>query len=433
MGKEKKKCSEYLRRAGWYNHFMLLLLILMVITFVIWAKVCKIDIVSLARGRVVPASKVKKVQHLEGGIVRKILVKEGDRVKKGEKLIILEEVQSRTNINELNIEIASLEIEAIRLRSEIEDFRNPEFPEDLKKKYPEFVKHSLEIFNIRKKRFLNELSRAKESIVEKQQEIKEIRARLTKNKQELYLLKKQIKISAELLKSKLTSEYRHLELLRKKTKFQGEITALEALLLRAEASLKRSKDELNRVYYNHRQRALMELKDALQRLEELKERRKRYRDTFRRTIIRAPVNGVVKKIYITTVGEVIQPGETILEIVPSQDRLIIEAYLPMQDIIYVKPHQDAMIKLSSRDARRFGYLKGRVVSISPDAFQTENGQTFYIAQIQTRKTYFEWEGHRYYLFPGMIVLVYIRTGKRSLLDYLLDPYMEKIAHAFSER
>jgi len=418
---------------SWYHHLLLFVLVLMVLSFVVWARVCKIDIVSLARGKVVPASRVKKVQHLEGGIVRKILVKEGEKIHRGEKLIVLEEVQSKTNINELNIEMASLQVEIARLKAEIQDFRTPEFSPFLKEHYPEFVRHSMEIFNIRREKFLNEVAGAKQAVVEKEQEIKEIRARLNKNITDLSLLKKQVKISSELLKSKLTSEYKHLNLLRQETKLQGEIRALKAALIRSKAALKRSLEEVNRIYYQHKQMALTELKNALKRLEELKERKKRFTDTYKRTIIRSPVNGVVKRIYVTTEGEVIQPGETLLEIVPSQDRLIIEAYLPMKDIIYVKPGQDAMIKLSSRDARRFGYIKGKVISISPDAFQTENGQTFYIARVETKKTYFEWEGHRYYLFPGMILLVYIRTGKRSLLEYLLDPYMEKIAHAFSER
>ena len=414
-------------------HILLLTIVAMIAAFMLWAAMAKIDIVSLAQGRVEPSSRVKKIQHLEGGIVRSLLVREGTAIKKGQPLIELEQIQSRSSVAELDIEINSLQADIIRLQAEAEGFREPEFPQELIQKIPDMVEESKRIFRARREKFNSEIAATQEIVAQKQQSIKEIEARIAKNKKALKLLQKQIAISNELLKDELTSEYKHLDLLRKEAHLKGELKEDGIALLKAKAALKQAENNLNKLRHQYEQKARSELKMAMQKMEELKQRRKKYSDAYQRTIIRSPVDGIVKRMYVSTIGEVVQPGKTILEIVPSDDRLVIEAHLHMQDVAYVRPGQTAIVKLASRDARRFGHLDARVENVSPDAFSTPDGHTFYLARVVTQRDYFEWEQQKYPLFPGMIVLVYIKTGERTVLEYLLDPYLERLTHAFTER
>jgi len=165
----------------------------------------------------------------------------------------------------------------------------------------------------------------------------------------------------------------------------------------------------------------------------LTQRQKKFADSFKRTTIRSPVDGIVKTLYVVTVRGVIRPGMTIMDIVPATDRLVVEARLPIGDIGYVHPGQDAIVKLASRDARRFGNIKGKVYNVSPDAITSNEGGAFYTVRIETEKDYFESENKKYKLYPGIQVMAFIRTGSRTVVEYLLDPFLNKLGHSLQER
>jgi adhesin transport system membrane fusion protein len=165
----------------------------------------------------------------------------------------------------------------------------------------------------------------------------------------------------------------------------------------------------------------------------MKQRMRKYSDTLQRTIIRSPVRGVVKTLYFVTIGGVVKSGDVIVDIVPMEDRLVVEAHLPIQDIGYVQPGQDAVVKLASRDAGRFGKLEGEVIHVSPDTFTTQEGATFYSVRIVTGGDSFKRGNFEYKLIPGMLVTAYIHTGERTVLDYLLDPFMDSLDQAMKER
>jgi adhesin transport system membrane fusion protein len=165
----------------------------------------------------------------------------------------------------------------------------------------------------------------------------------------------------------------------------------------------------------------------------MKQRLRKYSDTLRRTVIRSPVRGLVKTLHIVTIGGVVKSGEPIVDIVPVEDRLVVEAHLPIQDIGYVQTGQDAVVKLASRDAGRFGKLDGKVVHVSPDTFTTPEGATFYSVRIETSEDSFVRGDFKYKLIPGMLVTAYIHTGQRTVLDYLLDPFLDSMDQAMKER
>ena len=159
----------------------------------------------------------------------------------------------------------------------------------------------------------------------------------------------------------------------------------------------------------------------------------KFEDSLRRTVLRSPVDGVIKSLYVFTIGGVVSPGGTVVDIVPGGDRLIIEAKLPPQDIGYVHAGQTVLVTLASSDSNRFGYLEGSVANVSPDTLVSPEGEAFYKVRITTKNAYFERNSLRYTLVPGVQVMASIRTGQRSILAYLTDPFMASARTAMRER
>ena len=208
---------------------------------------------------------------------------------------------------------------------------------------------------------------------------------------------------------------------------------IKSALKKARAALKEAEERLKRIEHFFLEETGEELKKARQELQELSQRFKKFTDSLKRTTDRSPVEGIVKTLYVVTVKGVIKPGMTILDIVPATDRLVIEAHLPIGDIGYVQPGQKAIVKLASRDARRFGSLDGEVVHVSPDAYTSPQGGAFYTVRVETEKDYFESDNLKYKLYPGVTVLAYIHTGKRTVMEYLLDPFLNTLGHSLQER
>lgn len=415
------------------THLFWALCVGLCLLFFIWAWFGKLDIVSQANGRVVPSSKVKQIQHLEGGIVSEILVREGSAVTAGQPLVILEGTSSNTNVLEMQSRIAGLKADVARLDALASGRSRPRFPEELSRNHPELVSQTLELFTTQVNKYQSGQAAKRERITQRRQDIIEIETRIRNSRYNLELLEKQIAISAELLKEDLTTEYKHLGFLREKSALTSKIEENETALIRARSALGAEEDRLQRLEHSFQQEIKEELKEARQELDEFSQRLAKFTDSLQRTTIRSPVDGLVKSLYIVTVGGVVGPGKTIMDIVPTGDNLIIEAHLPIQDIGFVRKGQKAVVKLPTRDARRYGKLDGEVIHISPDAFITSQGQTFYAVRIKTKRSYFEWEGHRYDLVPGMLVATYIHTGRRTVFAYMLDPLFTSMGYALQER
>jgi adhesin transport system membrane fusion protein len=247
------------------------------------------------------------------------------------------------------------------------------------------------------------------------------------------LLQEQIELSQELLQENLTTKYKHLELERQATRIKGEIDEALSALKEAGSSLFEAKEKLEEFKLSFKKGAIQDLKETNQKLKEYSERLIKYQDRLHRTVVCSPVDGVVKKMYPATKGGVIKPGDAISDIVPSGDSLIVEAHLPVSDIGYVHSGQKGFVKLPSRDARKFDKLKAKVVSISPDTFTNEHGRTFYNVHLQTEKNYFSCQNQKYRLYPGMLLLAYIHIGKRTVLEYLLDPFLNTFSFSLQER
>ena len=376
-------------------------------TLSLWMFLFNIDIISNAEGQVIPAGEVKTIQHLEGGIIDQILIQESDVVKKDDPLVVLAATASEVDVDEAQVQIDAKIIESIRLEAEINDFGVPIFSDELVNNRPDLVNKSLELFISRKEKL--------------EGAIKEVTAAVVQHQTAIDILLKQTQMSEQLLQEGIITEFSHLNLLKELNAAKG---ALEVAM--------EEKDNLTKKFIED---ARNDRQIAQREISELNETIKALKDNLDRTVITAPVDGVVKNLFFVTIGGVIRPGEAILDIVPTKDNLIVEARLQESDIGFVKPGQSAVVKLSSADAVNFGQIEGIVERISPDTEQDENDNriVFYNIFVELDQNYFESKEKTYYLVPGVKVTASIQIGERTLANYLLSPFIGSLGQSFQER
>ncbi len=379
----------------------------LILTLIIWSVVFVIDITSVAKGEIIPLGEIKTIQHLEGGIIEKILVEESEEVKKDQSLVILAPTASQVELDELQVRMDSQIIKSIRLEAEINNFETPVFSEDLINLRPDIIQKSMELFQSRKKKYDGEIS--------------EVSTLINQSQTDVDILLRKTEMSAQLLEEKVTNEFAHLNVLKELNAAKGRLEELiEKKTNVSNFWIEESRDEL--------QLAQREISQSNETMKELK-------DNLERTIIKAPVDGFVKNLFFVTEGGVISPGGVILDLVPSRDSLILEARLKESDIGFVKPGQSAIVKLSSSDAVNFGQINGKVMRISPDTEKDEddNRIVFYKTLIELEQNYFEGNEKIYVLVPGVKVTASIQIGERTLANYLLSPFIDSLGQSFQER
>jgi len=415
------------------THLFLFICIVACIAFGAWAWKGNLAIVSVAEGEVVPSTQVKTIQHLEGGIVREIKVREGERVQAGQSLITLESTATGADVGELKTRIVGLKIEIARLQAAASNAPKPAFPADLIESHPRLIREANQLFKSSKRRLDDEFAGQRAIMAQRKQDIQEATARIKNQRNSMKLLKEQIAISDDLLKEQLTNRYKHLDLLKELARLTGSIEEDKVALQRAGSALKQASANRDSIRSKFSEEARTKLDAARRQLEEFIPRMSKFEDSLKRTILRSPVDGVVKTLHVVTIGGVVRAGDAVIDIVPEGDQLIVEAKLKPQDIGYVREKQSARITLASIDAMRFDGLEGIVVRVSPDTITGDDGEPYYKVRIQTERNHFRRAENRYDLFPGMQVIASIHTGERTIMEYLLDPFLNAGDTAMRER
>ncbi|NNF48006.1 MAG: HlyD family type I secretion periplasmic adaptor subunit [Desulfofustis sp.] len=318
------------KKAGPLTHLLFVLCIVLCGSFIYWATVAKLDIVSVAPGRVAPSGRIKEVQHLEGGIIEEILVEEGDAVKEGDTLLVLQGISSDATVGELEVRIAALRIELLRLEAMSRFEKSFAMPEDLNKSYPALVDQGRLLFEAKIQRYEAGLAARNETIAQRTRDIEQIKERMAGNRENLELLRKQIAISEKLILDKLTTEYEHLQFLREEAALKSALLEDKSNLAKAQSALREAED--NKVHYDNSFRVEIQEKrtKAQQELSEFSHRMKKFNDNLRRTSIKAPVDGIVKTLYVDTRGGVVAPGRTILDIVPTGTHSSLKPSFPLK-------------------------------------------------------------------------------------------------------
>ncbi len=340
------------------------LLALLLGALLLWSALFTLDIASHSTGEVTSLGQTKLVQHLEGGIVRRILVREGQRVTAGEPLAEVERVSTLSEGRETEALLGALRIRAIRLEAQLAGADDMQVPEELARDFAEQVKVNRDLFIAQKSRLGSRYEEQQQKIAQRNAEEKELKARRAHANAKLKLLRQQIAISEKLMKEGLANRYEHLELLKDEEQLRGTLQETEASLGRVLAAQKQEQAALTSLDSGGNEELQKELAEARRQVAELQERLHKYSDSRERQVVRSPIEGVVMTLQVNTEGGVIQPGGTLMTLVPADEPMLVETRLPVGDIGMVSPGQTARIQLVSSIARGFQPIDGEVVDIS---------------------------------------------------------------------
>ncbi|QTH06612.1 HlyD family type I secretion periplasmic adaptor subunit [Vibrio fluvialis] len=430
-----------------------IMLWVMVLFFILagaWASWAQIDKVTVGQGKVVPSSQIQVVQNLEGGLVKQILVREGEQVKKGQQLLLIDDTRFRSDYREREQQVANLTASVLQLSASIasvvvnEEFTEAEweksvridytklaFPPALVESQPDLVERQRAQYRQDLDNLRNKLSVISQQVKQKQQDLVEIQARVVNLRQSYSYANKELEITKPLADEGVVPRIELLKLQRQVNDTRRDLTSSELKVPVLKSALRESM--LSRIdaalkFRSQQQDALNQTQD---KLSAMTESTVGLEDRVNRTVVVSPVTGTIKTLYVNTVGGVIQPGMDIVEIVPTEDTLLVEAQIAPQDIAFLRPDLPAIVKFSAYDFTKYGGLEGTLEHISADTSQDEDGNSFYLVRVRTQATSL---GHDASLpiIPGMTASVDIITGKRTVLDYLLKPILSAKDNALRE-
>ncbi|MDD3813429.1 MAG: HlyD family type I secretion periplasmic adaptor subunit [Desulfocapsaceae bacterium] len=397
-----------------------------------WAYVAEVEEVTRAQGKVVPARQLQIVQNLEGGILSEVLVNIGDVVEKGQLLLRIDEKRFSGPYRESRFNYLALKAQVARLQSET--YNTPfVLPEEVMAENPEVGKREKELFESRKKELAQTLGVLEEQSRQREQEITELEAKIAELSRTHYLLQKEINMTQPLVKGGAVSEVEFLRLQRQNSEMQGDITASRLALPRAKSRLLEAQKGITEAKLKFSNNAKKELNDAYAKLEGLSATTVALADRLDRTAVVSPVRGIVNQIFINTVGGVIQPGMNLIEIVPLEDTLLIEAKVKPSDIAFLSPNLKATVKFTAYDFTLYGGLEARVEHISADSIVDKQGNSYYLVNVRTTKNYLGTKSSPLPIIPGMVASVDILTGKKRVLTYLMRPIFRAQSLALRER
>jgi len=397
----------------------------------VWAAKGSIDEIVRGEGKVVPSRQVQVVQSLDGGVVQEILVREGQSVEAGEVLLRADPTRFSSSLGENRVESLALKAKIARLEALA---NNTLFaaPEDVLAEAPDLAEMERRAWQARTTELNATLSIAGEQLMQRRQELRETQANRNQAASQCALTSQELRVTRPLLRSGAVSEVDLLRLQRDVARSCGEQKAAEAQLKRIASAISEAETKIKEAELNIRNNARNELSDARSRLATLNEGQAALVDRVRLAEIRSPVRGTIKTLMANTVGGVIQPGKDIVEIVPSDDTLLLEARIQPRDIAFLHPGQKAEVKFTAYDFAIYGGLEGEVEQIGADSITDERGNSYYLVRVRTERASLD-EAAQLRIIPGMVADVNVMTGKRTLLQYLLKPILRAKANSLIER
>ncbi|CAI8845958.1 MULTISPECIES: HlyD family type I secretion periplasmic adaptor subunit [Pseudomonas] len=399
----------------------------------LWANFAVIDEVTKGDGKAIPSSKIQKIQNLEGGIVAELFVKEGQIVEAGAPLIRLDDTRFASNVGETEADRLSMLLRVERLSAEVED-RPLNFPEDVLKAVPGQAKSEESLYISRRQQLHDEIGGLQEQLIQRQQELREFTSKQAQYRQQLGFQRQEISMSEPLVAQGAVSPVEVLRLRRAEAETRGQLDATTLAIPRAESAIKEVQRKVDETRGKFRSEALTQLNEARTDLNKAQATGKALEDRVSRTLVTSPVRGIVNKLLVNTIGGVIQPGSDLVEIVPLDDTLLVEAKIRPQDIAFLHPGQEATVKFTAYDYTIYGGLKAKLEQIGADTITDEDKKTtYYIIKLRTDRSHLGTDEKPLLIIPGMVASVDIITGKKTVLSYLLKPIIRARAEALHER
>ena len=398
--------------------------------FVMWAAVAPLDEVTRGEGKVIPSMQVQILQSIDGGLVSEILVHEGDIVQPEQLLIKIDETRFVSSVKENRAQYLGLVARAARLKA-LSDGKPFVPPPEVVKEAPEIVAQEFQLYEAKQAEVNAAVSIARQQLAQRQQELNETQAKRAQASQGYELTSKELAVTRPLINSGAVSEVELLRLERDVSRYRGERDQATAQITRVQASINEAQRKIEEVGLAFRNDAGKELSENNAKLSSLAEGSVALSDRVKQSSIRSPVKGTVKRLLVNTVGGVVQPGKDMIEIVPLEDALLLEARVQPRDIAFLRPGLPVIVKFTAYDFAVYGGLDGTLEHIGADTVIDDKGNAFYTVRVRTNKGGFG--AANLPIIPGMVAEVDIITGKKSVLAYLLKPVLRAKNVAMTER
>ncbi len=407
--------------------------LLFFVAFLLWSTWATLDEVTRGMGQVIPSQRTQEIQNLEGGILEVMRVREGQVVDEGQPLAKLSPKILEANLRDAQAKQRENEVAIIRLQAEI-DGTEPVFPEDLQKEFPQVVRDQMSTFRARKTQFASEEQSIKAQVEQRNREVEESLSRKQQIEENLRITIQRRDVVLPLVEKKIYSRLDYLAIEQQIAGLRGDLNTVLQTIEKSRSAVREASQRLATRQSEIVTNVTEEMNKRRGENNSLRETIVAVQDRLNRTEILSPMKGTVKRILINTMGGVIKPGETILELVPLDDTLVVEARITPTDIGFIKTDQKAMIKLTAYDFSIYGGLEGYVEDISADSIEDKRGEQYFQVKLRTKTSnLLSREGKPLPIKPGMQASVDIITGKKTVLAYLMKPITKATQSALTER
>lgn len=408
---------------------LLYVMALVLLLLLVWAAFASVDEVARGEGRVIPSRQLQVIQSFDGGVVDEILVHEGQVVEAGDLLLRIDPTRFISSFRESRAQYLSLQAKAERLKA-LTSGAAFVLPPDVMSEAPDVAAYEQRLFETSLLERAEQLRIARDQQVQREEEYKEIQAKVTQTTRAHELARQELQVTRPLLASGAISEVEILRLEGDVSNADGARKQALAQLARSEAAVAEAEGKLREVELTINNKWRNELSEVMGKLASLEEGSRGLADRIKYAEIRSPVRGTVQRLLVNTVGGVVQPGNQVLEIIPLDDQLLIEAKVAPKDIAFLRPGQPAIVKFTAYDFVVYGGLTGTLEHISADTITDERDNTFYLVRVRTDRAGFD---PALPIMPGMTTQVDILTGKKTVLAYLLKPVLRAQQNALTER
>jgi len=415
---------------NWHYRPLMWVVVACLVSFFIWASFTQIHEQVRGTGRITPAGDIRVVQHLEGGIIQQIVKQEGEQVKKDDVIFYINNQRAESEQEELQIALKAKEIKFLRLRAELDDKEKVEFPIALSEEYPQIIRSERQIFGSRRSELSERMSGLDKRMRQKVLKLDDLSTTAKNLEKELSVAKEQLAIREKLRRSGAISRSQYLETLSEVKNFETRIsrTKKEIPIVKSELG------EITNLVEGNKQEWMSEAGEELNivqvDIKKLKERIRAISDEVSRTSVRSPVNGIVNKLFINTIGGVVKPGNRLAEILPIEDKLVIEGRIPTNDRGKVWPNLPVVAKITAYDFTLYGGLEGQLVYISPNSFIDSQNNEYYEIRVEIDTPEI---GDNLPVFPGMTAEINILAGEISVLHSILKPFKQIRENALREK
>ncbi len=410
---------------------LILIIFVFFIFAIYWAANAQVDEITKGDGKVISSKQLQKLQSLEGGIVSDVLISSGDRISKDDVLLVIDDTKFKSNLEEIRKKLLILEAQKQSLSSELKD-EPLVFSADLINEIPVIAQQEMDFFATREKEKESIELTYKNRIEKLDNNFAEFSGKADNLRKNLKLAEEELEIYKSLQNKDLVSKVELIALEKELNNIEGQLFEAEIKAQQIETLKTEALNERDISNLSMRNKAQEKLNSILAEIEILEQSEVVALDRVNRTLIRSPVNGIVQRVLANTISSVIQPGEDLIEIVPIDDALLIEAKIRPVDIGFLSPGQDVIVKFSAYDYAIYGGLKGNLEYISADTIIDED-ESYYLIKVRTDANHLETDKKRLEIIPGMTASVNIVTGKKTVLDYLLKPVLRAKHNSMHER